>query len=69
MDRDLKIQDIVFAALFGALGIVALVAAVFYGKTHQFVMAAICAAMVAAAIIEIRREEKRAKQRQTPNIQ
>jgi hypothetical protein len=62
MDRDLKIQDIAFAALFGALGIVALVAAIL-GKTHQFAMAGICALAVAGFVIEIRREERRAKQR------
>jgi hypothetical protein len=45
MDRNLKIQDIAFAALFGAIGMVALGAAVFFGKTHQFAMAAISAAM------------------------
>ena len=64
MDRDLKIQDIAFAILFGVIGIAAL-AAGFCGKTHQFAMAAICAAMVACAICEIRREERRAKERQT----
>ncbi len=64
MDRDLKIQDIAFAVLFGVIGLLALVAG-FCGKTHQFAMAAICAVMVTFAIVEIRREERRAKQRST----
>jgi uncharacterized membrane protein YuzA (DUF378 family) len=68
MDKLLKIQDITFASLFGVVGIVALVAG-FCGKTHQFAMAGICAVMVAAAIVEIRREEKRAKQRQISKLQ
>lgn len=58
MDKLLKNIDIACAALFGTLGIVALVAG-FCGKTHQFTMAAICAAMVAGAIIEIRSEERK----------
>ncbi len=61
MDRFLKIQDIAFAALFGVIGLGALVGAVFFGATHQYAMVAICAVMVAAAIAEIRREERKAK--------
>ncbi len=61
MDRFQKIQDIAFAALFGVLGVTALVAAVFFGATHQYAMAVICAVMVTAAIAEIRREERKAK--------
>ncbi len=68
MDRHLKIQNIAFAALFGVVGIVALVAG-FCGKHHQFAMAAICAAMVAASIFEIRREERRAKEYSTSKLQ
>lgn len=69
MDKLLKTQDIAFAAIFGVIGIVALVAG-FCGKTHQFAMATICAVMVTAAICEIRREERRAKQqRQTSKFQ
>jgi len=60
MDKLLRTQNIVQAAVFGALGIVALIAGC-CGKTHQFAVAAICALMVAAAIVENRQEEKRAK--------
>jgi hypothetical protein len=61
MDRYLKIQNIAFALIFGALGITALVGVVFFGARHQLVVAAISAAMVWIAIAEIRREEKRTK--------
>ena len=61
MNELLKIQDIACIALFGVLGVVALLAG-FCGKTHQFAIAAICGGMVAGAIVEIRREKKRAKQ-------
>jgi hypothetical protein len=67
MDRYLKIQDIACAVIFGALGMVALGAAVFCGKTHQWVMVGICAAMVWSAIAEIRREERRAKAKNSTN--
>ncbi|MDR2935931.1 MAG: hypothetical protein LBU80_01110 [Rikenellaceae bacterium] len=67
MDRDLKIQDIAGAAVFGALGLAALAGVIFAGAKHQLVMVGICAAMVWAFIAEIRREEKRAKAKNTVN--
>ncbi|MDR2936883.1 MAG: hypothetical protein LBU80_06020 [Rikenellaceae bacterium] len=61
MDRFEKIQNIAGAVLFGAIGITALTGATFFGATHQFAIAALCAMMVWAFIAEIRREGKRAK--------
>ena len=61
MDRWNKIENIVGSAIFGSLGLGALIGALFCGATHQFVMAIICGAMTWALIAEIRREEKKAK--------
>ena len=65
MNRFDKIQNIAGAALFGAIGLAALIAAVFAGATHQFVMAAICALMVAVFVAEIVKEERKAKTRKS----
>jgi hypothetical protein len=67
MDRDLKIQDIAGAAVFGALGLAALAGVIFAGAKHQLVMVCICAAMVWALVAEIRREERRAKANNSTN--
>ena len=62
MDRFHKLQNTILASLFGAVGIIAL-AAGFCGKTHQFVIFAICTIATTALMLEIRCEERRAKQR------
>ena len=53
-----KINNVAFASMFGAIGLTALVAAVFFGATHHFSTAGICAIMSWALWGEIRREKK-----------
>ena len=40
-----KINNIVFASVFGAIGLTAFIAAVFFGAAHQFIPACLCAMM------------------------
>jgi len=40
-----KINNIAFAALFGAIGLTALIAAMFFGAVHQLGIAGVCAMM------------------------
>jgi len=53
-----KITNIAGAVLFGVLGLMALIGALFFGATHHFVTAAIGAIMAWALWAEIKRERK-----------
>jgi ABC-type polysaccharide/polyol phosphate export permease len=61
MEKWEKRHNIVGASVFGALGLTALIGALFFGATHQFVMVALCGMMVWSFISEIKIAEKRAK--------
>jgi hypothetical protein len=68
MDRDLKIVNIALAVIFGAIGIVAFVAAVFWGKTQHFLSVAICAMAVGASVVDLVRERREAKTYYRPDL-
>ena len=56
-----RIVNIAGASTFGALGIVALAGALFFGATHQFVMVIICVVMTWTLWAEVRREDRKAR--------
>ena len=62
MDRHNKLQSIAGAVIFGIIGATALIGALFFGATHQFITAAIGAALSAVLGAEVARELKKAKQ-------
>lgn len=56
MDKTISIAS---AAIFGALGLAALIGALFFGATHQFAVAIICAGMTWGAIAEYNDEKRK----------
>ena len=50
-------QNYIWAGIFGSLGLGALVGALFFGATHQFFMAAVCAPMVWALLAETKEKK------------
>lgn len=57
MTKGAKLQNYIWAGIFGSLGLGALVGALFFGATHQFVMAAVSAVMVWALLAETREKK------------
>ena len=57
MTKGAKLQNYIWAGIFGSLGLGALVGALFFGATHQFVMAAACAVMVWALLAETKEKK------------
>lgn len=57
MTKGAKLQNYIWAAIFGSLGLGAFVGALFFGATHQFLMAGICAPMVWALLAETKEKK------------
>ena len=57
MTKGAKLQNYIWAGIFGSLGLGALVGALFFGATHQFFMAAVCAPMVWALLAETKEKK------------
>ena len=57
MTKGAKLQNYIWAGIFGSLGLGALVGALFFGATHQFFMAGICAPMVWALLAETKEKK------------
>ncbi len=68
MDSDIKITNIALGVIFGAIGIIALVAAVFFGKTQHFLSVAICALAVVGSVSDNIRERRETKMYYRPNL-
>lgn len=68
MDKWEKRGNIIGASIFGALGLVALGGVIFAGAVHQLVVVAICGAMSAASIAEIKCDRRRAKSEESKTV-
>lgn len=61
MTKGAKLQNYIWAGIFGSLGLGALVGALFFGATHQFFMAAVSAVMVWALLAETKEKKPNPK--------
>ena len=57
MTKGAKLQNYIWAGIFGSLGTGALVGALFFGATHQFFMAGAAAVMVWALLAETKEKK------------
>ena len=57
MTKGAKLQNYIGAAVFGSLGTGAFIGALFFGATHQFFIAAVCAVMVWALLAETKEKQ------------
>ena len=57
MTKGAKLQNYIWAGIFGSLGLGAFVGALFFGATHQWLMVAVCAAMVWALLAETKEKQ------------
>lgn len=61
MTKGAKLQNYIWAGIFGSLGLGAFIGAAFCGATHQFFMAAVCAVMVWALLAETKEKKPNPK--------
>lgn len=61
MTKGAKLQNYIWAGIFGSLGLGSFVGALFFGATHQFFMAAVSAVMVWALLAETKEKKPNPK--------